>query len=134
MGPGMLWFVFVLYAISGMQWSAFEIGATSLFMGLAPEKNRPMFFAAYFIGTQLIGIALGQAVGGWLSDNAFAALEARNYMLGGRALVRYHYLFMLSFAIRALSVVLLPGIREEGAVSVRALVAGALNGRRKRPA
>jgi MFS family permease len=129
-GPGMLWLIFIAFAISGMQWTAFEIGGMNLFMGLAPEKNRSMYFAAYFIGTQLIGMALGQAAGGWLSDNAFAALEALNISLGGRALVRYHYLFMLSFVIRALSVALLPGIREDGALSVSAVVGLALGGRK----
>jgi MFS family permease len=130
--PGMLWLIFIAFAISGMQWSAFEIGGMNLFMGLAPEKNRSMYFATYFIGTQLIGIAMGQALGGWLSDNTFAALETLNLSIGGRPLVRYHYLFLLSFVIRALSVTLLPGIREDGALSVSAMLRQALSGRIKK--
>lgn len=128
-GPGMLWAVFLVHMITGSIWCAIDLGVQNLFMGQAPEKNRSMFFAVYFIFTQLIGVALANAVGGFLLDNLLAPLEGLGLRLLGFELTRYNYLFLLSAALRMLSVaLLLPRVREEGAQEARDVVRGLADG------
>ena len=121
--PGMAWVILVVSCLGGMVWSAYDIGGQNLYMKLAGEQNRSMYFAIYFIGVQLLGVALSSAIGGWLLDNPLAHIESLGLHLGGYRPTRYHYLFYISGALRFAAIGLLPSVKEEGAPPVRAAFA-----------
>ncbi len=117
-GPRMVWAVALVNVLSGATYVAVDLGAQNLFMGQAKGENRSMYIALYFFFTQLIGLALGSAVGGWLLDNVMYRVEAYNLVILGTPISRYNVLFALSGVLRLITVLfLLPGIHEDGAAS-----------------
>lgn len=114
LGPGMMAVVAVSQAFSGATYCAVDLSAQNLFMNQAPEKNRSMYYAVYFIFTQLLGLALGSAAGGFLLDNVLCHVEQAALSLGGVPFTRYNALFALSTALR-LTVVLSLLVRIEDA-------------------
>ena len=94
------------------------MGSQNLFMGQASKENSTMYFAVYFIGTQLIGMALGSSVGGWLLDNPLRALENAGFSLLGQPVSRYAMLFLISTLIRLTGVMLLPAVQEKNSASL----------------
>ncbi len=103
-GPGMFFLALASNALSGLTYCAVDLGAQNLFMSQAPEKNRSMYFAVYFIFTQLLGLALGSAVGGFLLDTALSPVDALGIVLSGVPFTRYNALFVLSFILRLTTV------------------------------
>jgi len=115
-GPRMVWAVALVNVLSGMTYVAIDLGAQNLFMAQAKGENQSMYIALYFFFTQLVGLALGSTVGGWLLDNVMYHVEAYNLNLFGTPVSRYNALFALSGVLRLLTVLFLfPGIHEEGA-------------------
>lgn len=107
MGPGMLPLVALSNAYSGATYCAVDLSSQNLFMSQAPEKNRSMYFAVYFMFTQLFGLFLGSTVGGFMLDNVLGFVDNMNIMLAGVAFTRYNALFVLSSILRLLTVILL---------------------------
>lgn len=123
-GPRMVWAVGLVNVLSGATYVAIDLGAQNLFMAQAKGDNRSMYIAVYFFFTQLIGLALGSTVGGWLLDNVLYRVEAYQLAIFATPISRYNLLFLLSGALRLMTVLcLLPGIYEEGAAPAR-IVAG----------
>lgn len=121
--------VILLNMLSGATWCAYDLGAQNLFMGQAQGENKSMYFAVYFMFTQLVGSAFGSFAGGWLLDNALFRLEPLNVTLMGWTLTRYNYLFFLSGLFRlAVLFVFVPRIIEAGAAGVREYLGGAREG------
>ncbi len=117
-GPRMVWAVALVNMLSGATYVAIDLGAQNLFMSQAKDSNRSMYIALYFFFTQLIGLAVGSAVGGWLLDNVMYRVEAYNLVILGTPISRYNALFAVSGILRLLTVFFLfPGIHEEGAAS-----------------
>lgn len=115
-GPRMVWAVALVNVLSGMTYVAIDLGAQNLFMAQAKGENQSMYIALYFFFTQLIGLAVGSAVGGWLLDNVMYHVEAYHLNLFGTPVSRYNALFALSGVLRLLTVIFLfPRIHEEGA-------------------
>ncbi len=100
--------------LSGATYCAIDLSAQNLFMGQAREDNKSMYFAVYFLFTQLFGLALGSTCGGFLLDNVFAPLEGLNWTVLGAPMSRYNYLFLFSFVLRMGTVFfLLTRVREK---------------------
>ena len=119
-GPHMVWAVALVNVLSGLTYVAIDLGAQNLFMAQAKGENRSMYIALFFFFTQLVGLALGSAVGGWLLDNVMYHVEAYHLNLFGTPVSRYNALFALSGVLRFLTVFFLfPGIHEEGAAKPR---------------
>jgi len=117
-GPRMVWAVALVNVLSGATYVAIDLGAQNLFMAQSKGENRSMYIALYFFFTQLLGLALGSAVGGWLLDNVMYRVEAYHLVILGTPISRYNVLFMISGILRLITVFfLLPGIHEEGAAS-----------------
>ncbi len=117
-GPRMVWAVALVNMLSGATYVAIDLGAQNLFMSQAKDSNRSMYIALYFFFTQLIGLAVGSAVGGWLLDNVMYRVEAYKMVILGTPISRYNALFAVSGILRLLTVFFLfPGIHEEGAAS-----------------
>ena len=117
-GPRMVWVVALVNMLSGATYVAIDLGAQNLFMSQSKGENRSMYIAVYFFFTQLIGLAVGSAVGGWLLDNVMYRVEAYKMLFLGTPISRYNALFAVSGILRLLTVFFLfPGIHEEGAAS-----------------
>jgi hypothetical protein len=117
-GPRMVWAVALVNMLGGATYVAIDLGAQNLFMGQAKGDNRSMYIAVYFFFTQLVGLALGSAVGGWLLDNVTSHVEAYNLVILGTPISRYNVMFAVSAILHLLTVFfLLPGIHEEGAAN-----------------
>jgi MFS family permease len=115
-GPRMVWAVALVNMLSGATYVAIDLGAQNLFMAQSKEDNKSMYIALYFFFTQLVGLALGSAVGGWLLDNVMYHVETYHLNLFGTPISRYNTLFALSGILRLLTVFFLfPRIHEEGA-------------------
>ena len=114
-GPGMLALAAFGSFYSGATYCAVDLSMQNLFMSQAPDKNRSMYFAVYFIFTQLAGLALASIVGGFLLDNVLIAIDAMNLKLFGLAFNRYHALFVVTAVMRLLSAVFLLGSIKDGA-------------------
>jgi len=122
-GPRMVWMVVMINMMSGCLWCAIELSAQNLFMGQAPEDNRTMYIAVYFITSQLAGVALSNAAGGWLLDNVLALVEPWGWRIGGIPFTRYNCLFVLSGLLRLSAVLFfLPRVMEQEAQGTRALL------------
>ena len=82
--------------------------------------HRSMYVAVFFSCINLAGIALGNAVGGWLMQNAFKQLEALHFTLFGVEWINTHYIILLGSVLRLLvALLILPRINEQDAWSVR---------------
>ena len=114
-GPGMLAAAAISNFYSGGTYCAADLSMQGMFMGQAPDKNRSMYFAVYFIFTQLLGLALGSMVGGFLLDNVLIRVDALSLTLGGLPFGRYHALFVLTTVLRLTSVLLLLATIDDGA-------------------
>ena len=100
-GPRRIFMVPVAEFYSGIIWAAVNLTVQNTYLYQAPEKNRSMYFAVYFCISQMIGVSLSYAVGGWLVDNVFLSLsQALRITLLGFEMNQYHYIFALSGVLR----------------------------------
>lgn len=100
-GYRVIWMVPVVQFLSGMILPAIDLSVQNMYLYQAPERNRSMYFAIYFCVTQIVGVALSFAAGGWLVDNVFLPLSQNlNLMFCGFKLNQYHLVFLLSAALR----------------------------------
>jgi len=121
--------VAVITFMQGCLFAGFEIGANNIMLGHAPQVNRSMYIAVYFMTTSMIGIGLANATGGWLLENVFALFERADIILLGVKMTRYNYIFALTAVLRCVMIyIALPRlIREDNNTPVRELLRGAFN-------
>ncbi|MCL2813532.1 MAG: MFS transporter [Oscillospiraceae bacterium] len=126
--------IVLIMLLQGCLFSGFDIGANNIMLGHAPPLNRSMYIAFYFTMTQMVGVGLGNAAGGWLLDNVFSVLEQMDIVLLGAKMTRYNYIFALTAILRFAVVYLaLPRmISEQGSASAGELLAKLLLDRKKR--
>jgi len=108
--------IMIIALSNGLLLPGFDLGVNNIMLGSAPKLNRSMYIALYFTCVSILGMALGNATGGWLLDHVFSGFEAQNISLIGVQLTRYSYLFALTAVLRCLIVyVALPRMvpREE---------------------
>ncbi len=118
--PDAAGWVLLSSAISGVFWPAFELSQQNMYLKQSPRRHRSMYIAIFFACYNLFGVALGNAVGGWLMQNPLMALGAREYAVLGVKWTNSHYIFLLTVLLRiAVYFVLLPRIREEDAWRAR---------------
>lgn len=120
MGPQSAWLVVVSNVISGCFYCPIDLSQMNLYLGLSPQKNRSIYVAVFFVIYNLLGISLGNALGGWLMQNVFSHVEASGFAILGLQMTKYRCMFVTSSALR-LAVVLLafPLMREPGAKGLR---------------
>jgi len=112
--------------MQGCLMAGFELGANNIMLGHAPQVNRSMYIAVYFMTTSMIGIGLANATGGWLLDNIFYIFERADIIIIGVQMTRYNYIFALSAILRcAVIYIALPLlIHEDNNTPVRELLRG----------
>ncbi|MDD3214531.1 MAG: MFS transporter, partial [Eubacteriales bacterium] len=113
--------ILVSNVISGASWPVSDLCQQNLYLSHSPQVHRSMYIAVFLACINLFGVALGNAVGGWLMQNPFAALAAQNYVFLGQPMNSYRYMFLATIVLRLLvALVVLPRISEDGAWTVGA--------------
>ena len=121
--PQTTWFIIILNLIGGTFWPPIDLGQQNLSLNQAPEKNKSMYLAVFFATVNLVGIALGNAVGGGLVKGVYIQMEAVKHVFLGVTLNRYHYIFLTSAVLRLTCVLfIMPRLREAGSQAVRPVV------------
>ena len=135
MQPGMVWLAVVSNVLSGLFAPPYDLAQMNLYLGFSPQKNRSIYVAVFFIIFNLLGIALGNAVGGWLMRDVLSYADGAGFVLLGVTMDRYRCMFLMSAVLRVLVLVLvLPRLREQGASSLKEMGDTLRAERRARPA
>ena len=112
--------VMVSSVISGTFFPAFELSQQNMYLKQSPQRHRSMYIAVFYASFNLLGVALGNAVGGWLMQNPLMALGAHEYTFLGIRWTNSHYIFLLTSLLRVVVfLALLPRVREEGAWTLK---------------
>ena len=120
MGANAVWLVVLGNILSGCFVAPIDLMQINLYLGLSPQRNRSIYVAVFFVCYNLLGIALGNALGGWLMQNAFAQVEASGLVLLGMRMTKYRCLFLASAILRFLvAFAIFPLMREPGASSFK---------------
>jgi MFS family permease len=100
--------IFLVQAIAGIVWPAFEMGTMNLSIWLAPEESRPSYLASYAFIVALFGVLPGQLLGGAIMEG-FGAYLLRHPVqwMFGRAMIPFDLLLILTFLSRLASAVFL---------------------------
>ena len=92
------WYLILIQAVSGLNWSGFTLGAGNLLYDLVPSTRRAAYVAFHNVLTAA-GVFAGAMLGAWL----VAILPARAVLLGDSTVAsNLLYLFLLSGIMRAL--------------------------------
>ncbi|XXF81280.1 MFS transporter [Myxococcaceae bacterium GXIMD 01537] len=113
--PGTLWPLAFDVVLAGAFWSGHGLAIFALPLAVAPRQGRPFYLAAFATAGGL-AYAVASTLGGGL-----ASLLPETFILGGRAWVNLHVLFVLSSVSRFLAALLAARIAEPGARTVRSL-------------
>lgn len=121
--PGHYGIVPVINLLAGALWCGVELSNQNLLLGLAPDKNRSMYIAIFFMVTTLIGNALAFVCGGFFLEQIKPIADAWNLTLLGYPINYYHFLFILSGSLRYLSIFLfIPYIVEKDSTGIRHMI------------
>ncbi len=119
--PATTVFVLVSNVMGGSSWPVSDLCQQNLYLSHSPQVHRSMYIAVFLACLNLFGVALANAVGGWLMQNPFAALAEKNYVFLGMTMNRSRYMFLATIALRLIVMIgFLPRISEEGAWTVSA--------------
>ena len=108
---------FVLFSniISGATWPVVDICQQNLYLSQSPKLHRSMYIAVFFACINLFGIALANAVGGFLMQTPFAYLSVQYPVVLGLPMSKMHWMMIATIICRAtVLLVFLPRIHEEG--------------------
>ncbi len=108
---------FVIFAniISGATWPVVDICQQNLYLSQSPKVHRSMYIAVFFACINLFGIALANAVGGYLMQTPFAYLSAQYSVVLGMTMSKMHWMVFASIFCRiTVLLVFLPRIHEDG--------------------
>ena len=118
--PMTTFFVLFSNVLSGSSWPVSDVCQQNMYLGHSPQTHRSMYIAVFLACINLFGVAMGNAVGGWLMQDPLAALAARQHVFLGMQMTNTRYLFLLSILLRTFVMfVFLPRITEEGAWTLR---------------
>lgn len=113
------WLVLLSNIMTGFMWPIMDLGQQNLYLSESPRKHRSMYVAVFFASINLTGIALGNAVGGYLMQTTFSAWEAQGVSVLSVTLTNSHYVFMLTAALRLIvAFAFIRTISEEGSWSL----------------
>jgi MFS family permease len=122
--PNNLWLILLSSFVSGAFWSPIDIAQQNFYFSASSAENRAMYVAVFFAMFNLCGVALSNAVGGFLVQNVFSGAVATVPLLQRMGWTKYHLVFLLSCLLRVTVVLgLFPRLREEGACTSGAAIA-----------
>ncbi|MFH1513764.1 MAG: MFS transporter [Bacillota bacterium] len=118
--------------LSGATWPAIDICQQNLYLSQSPKTYRSMYIAVFFACINLFGVALPNAVGGYLMQNPFAFLTAQFPVVLGLAFSKMHWMLITSVLLRVVVLLIfLPKINEDGAQTLSGTMKGIAKNRTK---
>lgn len=118
-------FVLISNVIAGATWPVIDICQQNLYLLQSPRTHRSMYIAVFFACINLCGIALSNAIGGYLMQTPFAYLAANVPAVFGLPFTKMHWMILTSMLLRAaVLIIFLPRIREDGAQTLSVAVKG----------
>lgn len=115
--------IIISNVISGATWPVVDICQQNLYLLQSPRTHRSMYIAVFFACINLFGIALANAVGGYLMQTPFAYLTSRYPVVLGLAFTKMHWMIFATLLLRSLVLILfLPRIHEDGAQTLSGTV------------
>lgn len=67
-GPGELWLLFIVQAISGYVWGGHDLSVFNMLLDVTDRENRSFQVSAYVLFTA-VPLGLAPVIGGWIADN-----------------------------------------------------------------
>ncbi len=117
--------IIITSVISGATWPVIDISQQNLYLSQSPRTHRSMYIAIFFACFNLFGIALPNAIGGFLMQSPFAVLTTKFPDILGITVSKMHWMILTSIVLRILVlVVFLPRIHEEGSQTLAGAVKG----------
>jgi len=108
--------IIISNVISGVFWPIVDLSQQNLYLSQSPRTHRSMYIAVFFASINLFGIALANAVGGYLMQNPFAYLAETIPVVFGLDFSKMHWMIITSIILRAVVLMIfLPRINEDGA-------------------
>ena len=102
--------------ISGATWPVVDICQQNLYLLQSPRTHRSMYIAVFFACINLFGVALANAVGGYLMQTPFAYLSAHYPVVLGLDFTKMHWMIFATILLRIIVLIIfLPRIHEDGA-------------------
>ncbi|MBE0600329.1 MAG: hypothetical protein IH607_00970, partial [Firmicutes bacterium] len=104
---------------------AIDICQQNLYLSQSPRTHRSMYIAVFFACINLFGLALANAVGGYLMQTPFAALSLRLPLVLGMEFTKMHWMILTTIILRiVVLLIFLPRIHEDGAQTLSGTVKG----------
>ena len=117
--------IIISNVISGATWPVIDICQQNLYLSQSPRTHRSMYIAVFFACINLFGIALANAVGGFLMQTPFAYLSLHVPVVLGIDFTKMHWMIITSIILRvAVLLIFLPRVSEEGAHTLSGTVRG----------
>ncbi len=108
--------IIISNVISGATWPVIDIAQQNLYLSQSPRTHRSMYIAVFFACINLFGIALANAIGGYLMQTPFLYLSQQYPTVLGFPFSKMHWMIITSVLLRAAVLIFfLPRINEEGA-------------------
>ncbi len=118
--PNSLWLILVLNFMSGFFYPPIDLAQQNFYLGASSTRNRGMYVAVFFAIFNLCGVALSNALGGWLIQTCFTPLAANWTVAKQLGWGKYQFIFIVSGVLRvAVALALFPRLREDGESSMR---------------
>ena len=117
------YFIIISNVISGAFWPVVDLSQQNLYLSQSPRTHRSMYIAVFFASINLFGIALANAVGGYLMQHPFAYLAEQVPVVLGVGFSKMHWMILASVILRAVVLLIfLPRIHEDGAETLSGTV------------
>ncbi len=117
--------IIISNVISGATWPVVDICQQNLYLSQSPRTHRSMYIAVFFACINLFGLALANAVGGFLMQSPFAALSVSVPVVFGLEFTKMHWMILTSIILRiTVLLIFLPRIHEDGAQTLSGTVKG----------
>jgi MFS family permease len=112
--------IFVANFVSGVFWSAYNLGVFNQMLWFAPERNRSAYVACFSVLTNVFGVAIAYICGGYFMQYAGPVIDSMRipFLMGGN-ISSFQVLFIISTIMRLAAIaVFFPLIHEEKASSL----------------
>lgn len=118
--PSSQWIILIISVLTGIFWPAVDLGQQNSYLAASEEHHRAMYMAVFFAVYNLLGVAVGNALGGVLVQDVFGPLASHGFSLFGNVWTKYHFIILFSCLLRIAVVIgLFPILREEEGVPWR---------------
>ncbi len=115
--------IIISNVISGATWPVIDIAQQNLYLSQSPRTHRSMYIAVFFACINLFGIALANAIGGYLMQTPFLYLSQQYPTVLGLPFSKMHWMIITSILLRvAVLIFFLPRVYEEGAQTLSGTV------------